>query len=190
VNIAILVMAAGYSRRFRQSGRGNKLAAVMQGKPVLQHTLDNVRATGLDCYVVARPDDRQLHALMSEERIVRCSSEGLGESIAAGVNATADYGGWLITLADMPFIQPSSYRAISEALRDSRLVRAQVDGIQGHPVGFQQSFYSQLCALQGDKGARELLNADAVTFVDLTDRGCITDIDTIEDITRANQAEC
>jgi len=187
VNIVILVMAAGYSSRFRQSGQGNKLAAIMQGKPLLQHTLDNVRATGFDFYVVARPEDLELKDFMAQERIVTCSSEGLGESIAAGVSATAGYDGWLITLADMPFITPSSYQHIAHALRTSPLVRARIKGIQGHPVGFQQSFYPQLCALKGDKGARELLKADALTQVDLADRGCITDIDTAEDLTRCNQ---
>lgn len=187
MNIAILVMAAGYSRRFRQSGRGNKLAAIMQNQPVIQHTLENVRATGFDFYVVARPEDLELRSFMSQVHIITCPSEGLGESIAAGVSATADYDGWLITLADMPFIMPSTYLAIGEALKISPLVRAEVNGIPGHPVGFQHSFYPQLCALQGDRGARELLKVDAVTMVNVADRGCITDIDTLEDLTRFNQ---
>lgn len=186
MKIAILVMAAGYSRRFRQSGHGNKLAARLQGKPVLQHTLDNVHASGFDCYMVARPEDRELHGLMTPERILTCASEGLGESIAAGVSATADYDGWLITLADMPFIKPVSYQTVGEALRTSPLVRAEVNGVYGHPVGFQQSFYPRLCALQGDRGARELLSSGSLTLVNLEDRGCITDIDSAEELRRFN----
>ncbi|MEG9523596.1 MAG: NTP transferase domain-containing protein, partial [Pantoea piersonii] len=47
MRIAILVLAAGFSRRFRESGGEHKLLASLNGKPVLQHTLEHAAATGL-----------------------------------------------------------------------------------------------------------------------------------------------
>lgn len=184
MNLAILVMAAGLSRRFRQTGHGHKLTALLNGKPLLQHTLENARATGFDVFVMTRPEDTDVHTLLSPMSLLTCASEGLGHSIAAGVSAVPNYDGWLITLADMPFITPSSYIAVAEALRTSTLARTEVKGIYGHPVGFQRSLYPQLCALRGDSGARQLLNSASLTLVSVQDDGCITDIDTYDDMVR------
>lgn len=52
---AILILAAGHSRRFRQANREHKLLALLNDKPVLQHTLEQASATGMDVYVVTRP---------------------------------------------------------------------------------------------------------------------------------------
>ncbi|UBN56254.1 NTP transferase domain-containing protein [Pantoea agglomerans] len=184
MRIAILVMAAGFSRRFKASSGEHKLLASLNGRPVLQHTLDHAVATGLDVFVVTRPEDRAIHTLIPAGRAVICRSAGIGDSIAAGVKATADYDGWLITLGDMPFIAEESLLAVADALHHAPLVRAQVEGKPGHPVGFQHAFYSALAALTGDSGARGVLNSAPCRAVALTDKGCLLDIDTRSDLQR------
>ena len=42
---------------------------------------------------------------------------GMGHSLAAGVRAAPGAAGWIVALADMPFIQPASHRAVVAALR-------------------------------------------------------------------------
>ncbi|PJZ04258.1 nucleotidyltransferase family protein [Pantoea rodasii] len=177
-------MAAGLSRRFRETGHGNKLNAMLNGKAVLQHAFDNARASGMDVFVLTRPEDEQLHQLLPSPSLLKYTSEGLSDSIAASVRAVPDYDGWLIALGDMPFISPSSFQAVSKGLQVSAMARADVDGIIGHPVGFSRALYPQLIALRGDTGARGLLSSVSLTTVSLHDRGCLTDIDTYEDLLR------
>lgn len=186
MKLAILVLAAGYSRRFKQIGAEHKLLALLKGKPILQHTLDNAWATGMDVFVITRPEDRQIHSLCKGTYLVKCSSNGIGDSIAAGVKACANYDGWLITLADMPFITTASYLAVSQTLQHYPMVRTNVNGVLGHPVGFQKKFYSALTRLAGDVGARTLMEASSLSLIHLTDLGCLQDIDTFSDLCHFN----
>ena len=51
----VVVLASGRGERFIASGgAGNKLQALLAGKPVLQHTLDAVRASGLPWHLNRR----------------------------------------------------------------------------------------------------------------------------------------
>ncbi|MCY7307212.1 MAG: NTP transferase domain-containing protein, partial [Rhodoferax sp.] len=117
----VIVLAAGRGERFAASG-GNthKQAARLAGKPVLQHVLDAVQASGLPHHVV-RAD---------------AARPGMGDSIAAGVRATPDAAGWLILPGDLPLVQGASLRAVADALAQHAVVVASYQGMRGHPVGF------------------------------------------------------
>lgn len=177
MNSAVLVMAAGFGRRFRQAGGETKLLAKLNGKPILQHTLEKARATGRPVLVVSRPEDKAIHRLSGSEGLILCSSQGLGESLAAGVRACSDFDGWIITLGDMPWLQTSSYLAVIQALETYPLVRPVINEQPGHPVGFQRQFYSALSSLSGDTGAKALLQNFPVHFIELQDQGCLLDVD-------------
>jgi molybdenum cofactor cytidylyltransferase len=189
MKIAVLVMAAGFSRRFKAGGGEHKLLALLNGKPVLQHTLAHVAATGLDFFVVTRPEDAPIQALIPAGRAVICRSEGIGDSIAAGVKAAAEYDGWLVTLGDMPFLTGESLLAVASALHHAPLARAEVAGKPGHPVGFQRAFYPALISLSGDTGARAVINSALCQMVRLADKGCVLDIDTPLDLQRGTGIE-
>jgi molybdenum cofactor cytidylyltransferase len=59
---------------------------------------------------------------------------------------------------------------------------AAAHGHQGHPVLWARSFFAEIAALKGDKGARALLdrNAAMVTQIETGDDAPLTDIDTLE----------
>ena len=174
---AILVRAAGFGRRFREQGGGQKLLAKIRGLPILSHSLNQALATGADVFVVTQPEDRAIHSLLSGCQPVYCQSRGLGESIAAGVHAAATYDGWIVALGDMPWLKTSSYLAVMDALRSEQVVRPWVNNQPGHPVGFSKFFYSQLVALEHDEGARSLLTTHPATLLPLDDPGCLSDVD-------------
>lgn len=184
---AILVMAAGLSRRFKQAGAGHKLLATFEGKTVLQHTLEQAKATGREVFVVSQPDDVAIHRLTDPLSRVFCASGGLGDSIAAGVRACKEYDGWLIALGDMPWLTTASYQAVLKALENFPVVRPVINGMPGHPVGFQATFYAALTALQGDTGAKELLRYNPPHTVRLKDRGCLLDVDYPEALAGSSQ---
>ena len=167
----VLVLASGRGERFVASGgRGSKLKALLAGKPVLQHTLAAVRASGLPFHV----ED--------------AGHPGMGDSIAAGVRATADAGGWLVLPGDLPLIAPASLRAVAAALADASLVLPFHEGTRGHPVGFAAEHGPALQALSGAEGAAAIVRASRPLRLDLADPGIVTDIDTVADLARAEQA--
>jgi molybdenum cofactor cytidylyltransferase len=119
--------------------------------------------------------------------VVGCSDadRGMGHSLACGVRAAGDARGWIVALADMPWIAPATIRAVVAALAGGApIVVPRVAGERGHPVGFAAAFLGELTALQGDQGARSLLRVHAmhVVHVDVADRGAIRDVDIPADL--------
>jgi molybdenum cofactor cytidylyltransferase len=115
-------------------------------------------------------------------------ASGLGSSIAVGVSASADAGGWLIALGDMPWIRTDTIRAVAEALLDGAALAAPTyDGRRGHPVGFSSCWQPRLLSLTGDAGARSLIqDAQAeATLLPRRDPGILMDIDRPRDLARA-----
>lgn len=168
----VLVLASGRGERFRASGgQTHKLQADLGGRPVLQRTLDAVRASGLAWHL-----EDQGHP-------------GMGDSIAAAVRATAQAPGWLILPGDLPLVRPDSLQRVAEALSVWPVVLPRHVGEKGHPVGFSAVCREGLLGLSGDMGAASVLRQwqaqGQVLTLDLDDAGIVTDIDTLEDLARA-----
>ncbi len=171
---AVVVLASGRGERFVASGgTGSKLLALLAGKPVLQWTLDAVRASGLAWHL-----EDAGHA-------------GMGDSIAAGVRATSGAGGWLILPGDLPLVQPASLRRVAAALAGHGVVLPMHQGVQGHPVGFAADCIDALLALSGPQGAAQIVRTqrecNRVLQLELDDPGVVTDIDSVQDLARAEQ---
>jgi molybdenum cofactor cytidylyltransferase len=172
---AVVVLASGRGERFVASGgSGSKLQALLAGKPVLQHTLDAVRASGLAWHL----ED--------------AGHEGMGDSIAAGVRATRDAGGWLILPGDLPLLRPDSLRRVAAAVSAGYGVVLPTHlRRQGHPVGFGPQCREALLQLTGAQGAASIAKAQKAAGhaleMELDDPGVVTDIDTLADLARAEQ---
>jgi len=177
----IVITAAGRGERFIQAGgSGNKLNALLQGKTVFEHTLQQALASGLPVQVVTRPENLPVQQVCAAYQVpcTLLASGGLGESIAAGVAATANWNGWLIHLADMPFVSPQIFVQVAAALSQHNIVRPSFQHQPGHPVGFTAILRKQLCALHGDNGARELLRSHGEVYLLYLDQpGIVQDID-------------
>ena len=172
----VVVLAAGQGQRFRASGaQTGKLQAQLHGRSVLEHTLAAVAATGLRAVLV--------------ENSPLWRSEGMGHSIARGVALSPDASGWLILPGDLPAISPQSLRAVAQALQAlGGVVRPQIQGQWGHPVGFSAAWKDQLQQLTGDNGAQSVVRAaqaqNQLQAVVLQDWGALADTDTLADLAR------
>jgi len=116
-------------------------------------------------------------------RIVSCASadEGMGRSLASGVMATSGAAGWVVALADMPWIAAATIRAVADALGEgASIVAPRYRGARGHPVAFSRRHFAALCALQGDEGARSIVAAhsDELKLLDVDDAAIVRDVDT------------
>jgi molybdenum cofactor cytidylyltransferase len=184
-----VLLAAGAARRFG----GGKLAQPLPGSTtaLVVAAWRNLVAVLPDSIAVCRPDDAVVRSLLARHGIphVTCPEAdlGMGHSLARGVEAAQPAAGWLIALGDMPCVAPASISAVAEALRQGAGIAIPVHaGQRGHPVGFAARFGTALRALQGDAGARAVVqaNAGAVKLVPLEDAGILADVDTPEDLAR------
>ncbi len=161
----VIILASGRGERFTASGGvTHKLQAQLMGKTVLQHTLDAVRRSSLPWH-------------LEDE-----GHPGMGDSIAAAVQKTSQANGWLILPADLPLILSSSIRAVAIALMTQEVVVPVYRGQRGHPVGFSAGCREALLNLQGDSGAARVVRSHVAMELHLDDMGCVSDIDTVEDI--------
>lgn len=188
-SVGVIVLAAGQGSRFRQvAGAGSdKLVADCAGRDgavrsVIEQVLVSLPA-GLVKRVLVTTEDRPQVIRMAQAygfEIVLVESTGMGDSIAAGVAACPQLGGWLIVLGDMPFILPSTVEQVVAGIVDDGVSVPVIDGEYGHPVGFGRVFGPGLMALSGDRGAKPLFASAKVVEVAVDDPGVLWDVDVPE----------
>jgi molybdenum cofactor cytidylyltransferase len=186
-----LLLAAGRGTRFDPSGVQNKLLAPLaDGTPVACAAAHALLATLANVIALVRPGAEALaHALNEAGCDVFFSPDaerGMGATLAAGVRATAESEGWIVALADMPWIAPTTIETLARRLdRGASIVAPVYRGRRGHPVAFGAMHRDALSSLDGDIGARSLLASNEVTTIDVDDAGILADIDTHADLQRA-----
>jgi len=178
-----LLLAAGSASRF---GSDKLRHALPHGVPIAVQALRHLAAEVREVFAVVKPGSESLFA--SEKcRVVVCErhEEGMGASLACAARAAGPRAGYLVALADMPFIRPSSIAAVRASLEaGAALAAPYFRARRGHPVGFSRRFHEELAALNGDEGARALLEAHAATLVKVPtgDPGVVRDIDRPDDL--------
>lgn len=181
-----ILLAAGSGSRFG----GDKLLHPMpDGVAIAAHAARNLIAAGLDVTAVVRPGDFPLADMLEQEgclvTVCQEAARGMGTTLAHGVAAERNADGWIIALADMPRIRPATIGAVVTALGQGATIAApRFQNQRGHPVGFSARLRSDLIALDGDQGARAVLDRhrDEVRLIECDDPGVLYDIDRTTDI--------
>ena len=176
-----ILLAAGQGKRFGADkllhpladGTPLALAAARQLQAALPHSIAVVADTEgelarhlawLGLQVVANPQ----------------AAQGMGTSIACGVAASSTARGWVIALADMPWVPPAVIRAVADTLAQGAAIAAPAcRGRRGHPVGFAACHGAALQQLRGDAGARGILAAHraSLQLIETAEQGVLLDID-------------
>lgn len=185
-DIVGVLLAAGMGRRFG----GDKLSARLGNDESIALKAVRTLSQGVDRVVaVVRSDCDGVGALLASAgfTVVICDTAhlGMGHSLACGVHAACDADGWLIALADMPWIQAATIRQLASRLRQgSAIVAPEFNGLRGHPVGFARRFRAELEALSGDQGAKSLIqrHADCLELMATGDPGVLQDVDFPHDL--------
>jgi molybdenum cofactor cytidylyltransferase len=156
-----VVLAAGESRRF---GRP-KLALRFEGVPLLRRAVDAAAGGGCtDIVVVLGAAAEAYEPLLagSPARIVINPhyKEGMSTSIRAGIEALRpECAAAVILLADQPRIDGTVIQALLGTYRSSgrRIVTARYGEVRGAPVLFDRALFLHLLVLDGDHGARTVV---------------------------------
>jgi molybdenum cofactor cytidylyltransferase len=181
--IAGILLAAGAARRF---GANKLLVPLPDGTPMALAAALALKAAVPHSAAVIRRGEHELASLLGEAGllVVPCAraEEGLSASLRCGIEATAEADGWLVALADMPFVKVETIARLAAALAEPRpaaIVAPLYRGQRGHPVGFARRYRAELAALDGDEGARVLLerHRERLHLVEVDDPGVVLDID-------------
>jgi len=205
-----IILAAGKGERF---GGDKCLARLPNGVAMGVAAASNLAPFVDQLICVVRPQDRllQTELLRAGLKTVICqdADAGMSASLRAGIKASPNGSNWIIALADMPLIKPSTYQAIvTEAIKQAKdlkhtkatkhdqtvsatqhsIIVPSYQGQDGHPVYFPAKFRDELLALSGDRGAKKLLHQypEFVQRIALDDAGILQDFDTRADFEAFN----
>lgn len=180
-----IVLAAGRSSRM---GGPNKLLATFDGMPLIRRVVEATMAGGARKTVVVTGHQAQ----RVEAALVGTGVDfvhngdfaaGLSTSIKAGLAALDEAAaGALVVLGDMPGVGAGDLRRMVKAFRGSEgrsIVRATHAGKRGNPVLLPRRLFAEIARLEGDAGARHLVENDALPVIDVELGSAATmDVDT------------
>lgn len=188
MKIVGILLAAGSGSRFG----GNKLSHPLpDGTPIGVASLRNLKRALPQVIAVVRSADTGLRDLLTDEGVAVHLCEdahlGMARSFVCGIAASQDADGWVIALGDMPFLLPQTIMTIAGRIAQAGGIAIPAyRGARGHPVGFSRRYRDELLKLQGDEGARSVIDRHPgdLDVVDCGDRGILRDIDTPADLAR------
>jgi CTP:molybdopterin cytidylyltransferase MocA len=184
--VAAVVLAAGASSRM---GGTQKLLLEFDGRPMVRHAVEAASEGGCHQTVVVYAAKEVKDALDGAAELVYNpdAKEGMSTSLRAGLNALrSDMEAALVMLGDQPLV---GSRSVSTLLRSwrregSRPAVAMAGSEQKKwtpPVVLARELWSELDALEGDSGARQLLDAHPELLDIVPAQGRSDDIDTADD---------
>jgi molybdenum cofactor cytidylyltransferase len=186
--IAGIVLAAGRSTRM---GAGNKLLQEVRGKPLVRHAVEaQIASRAAPVIVVTGHQQDEVRAALAGLDVTfvhnPAFADGLAGSLKAGLAALpADIPGVVVSLGDMPNVTAGVIDRLAQAFADrpdAFAVAPTLLGQRGNPVLLARQLFPEVAKLEGDQGARRLLDAagDAVEEIALDDPAIALDIDTPE----------
>jgi len=185
---AAIILAAGGGTRFE--GATHKLRADISGRPVLQHALDAVLATGFDEVILVVGDDDYADVVGDNQVSVVTAtkwSDGQAESLTAGIDHARASGhtAVVVGLADQPLVGTGTWEALRLA-EGSPVAAANFGGVRRPPTRLDASVWDRLPST-GDAGARVLFSESPDLVTDVVCSGYPLDVDTVDALARAEQ---
>ena len=197
--ISAVILAAGESRRM---GKQNKLLLPVGGEALLVKFVKSVCDSDVDQVLVvigheAEKIKMELNNFSLSFVYNPNFSEGMTTSIKSGVkDVSPDCDGFLICLADMPFINTPEINKLIHAYvrnrkKENRLIIVPVfQGNRGNPVLFSCEFRNDILEHKKESGCKEIImnNSESVKEIEMDDDNILLDVDTHEDYQRVIEA--
>ncbi len=160
MNLSLVVLAAGASRRF---GEANKLLQPLAGQPLLCHTLELTAALPvMQRVAVCSAETAPLAEAAGFTVLLNPQPElGQSHSLRMGLAACRQSDGCLFLTGDQPFLSGDTLRRLITAWQEEPqgIWGCEFEGRFSIPSIFPAAVYGELLAQDGDVGGREVMRA-------------------------------
>ena len=185
MRLACLLLAAGGGSRFG----GRKQLAPIDGKPMLLHRLATLAPlfAGNLYTVLGAYRDEILPLVNDSTRVIEHARwrDGIGSSIAVGVDEITSggrYDGILIALLDQVRLTKSDFKRLIDQFDGRRIAASWYSGAAGVPAIFPATLFDRLRRLEGDRGAKSILQQMMSEVIQVPMPKAAQDIDSPSDI--------
>jgi molybdenum cofactor cytidylyltransferase len=191
-DVAAIILAAGQASRFGAGPEDTKLAADLDGKPLIVHVAEAALASRADPIVVVtgHAAEKVLSSLAGLDFFFvhnGAYADGLSSSLKAGIAALpARIEGVVVLLADMPFVTGAVIDQLIACFEasgiDAEAVVPVHNGRRGNPVLIGRRLFGDIATLAGDRGAAALLKQEGRRILEckVDNAGIEIDVDTRE----------
>jgi molybdenum cofactor cytidylyltransferase len=192
--ISAIFLAAGLSSRMEGE---NKLLMTLNGKTILQLTLESILASEvMEVIVVVGHQQENVRETIERNKypvkIVENEDykSGMTSSIQAGIRHASEFcEGYIICMGDMPLLETRHYNSVILGFRKSFIFQKDCiiipffDGRRGNPVIFSSAYKSEILAHKKPEGLKEVIEKypEKVSKIPMETKIRILDIDKKED---------
>ncbi len=187
MKVAVVILAAGVATRMQSIKQllPYKDSSLL-GNAIQSAIESNASATicvlGANAEIIQKTIEKEAVSIIINENW----ASGLGSSIAHSVNFVEKYfpdiEGIVFTLADQPFVTTKYINLILDTALDSEKIYAsQYPETIGVPVLFPKKYFGDLKKIEGEQGAKKLLQIYQHQVIPISPDFINMDIDTPED---------
>jgi molybdenum cofactor cytidylyltransferase len=186
--IGLIILAAGSATRM---GRPKQLLSY-QGRSLILHAVEVALASLCQPIIVilgAYAEQIKPKLMLKAVQVVENSQwqEGMSSSIRAGISmllkTNSKVDAVIISLADQPLVSPQIFNQLIQSYQETQkvIIASKYNETTGVPALFSNALFPELMQLEGDKGAKALIQKYIDTGLILLIPEAAIDIDTPDD---------
>jgi len=183
-----LLLAAGSSSRMGKP----KMLLAFNGKTFLQHAIDEIKNSNTSgLIVVTGCYHQQLTEILLPQQINFFENKNWEEGMGASIQTGIDYimqqypatDNIIIAVCDQPYISSSLLNELITAKQKTGkgIIAAAYNNTEGTPVLFDKKYFKELAQLNGQYGAKKIVQQHRNDIMTIDFPEGVIDIDTAED---------
>ena len=165
MKLGCLLTAAGSGSRFGE----DKLQLPVAGQPMGVHALEVLSKAPFDLRVLVTSEDKEYLIDAAKKQgyaivINPAPERGMSSSVRLGtehIDRSGAYDGILYAVADQPHLTAATVERLIKAFVNAPdcIWAPEANGKRGNPVIFPATLFSELLAVTGDRGGRQVIAA-------------------------------
>ena len=185
--ISAILLAAGQSKRMKGE---NKLVKKIKDIPLIKHSINNILFSSIDELIVVLGYQKEIIKKLIDKnekiKIVfnKNFESGMSSSIKIGLNnLSKSTDAFFICLGDMPMVSQDTYNKLIKSKNNKEIIIPTYNGEQGNPILFSKTIKDQIMKIQGDVGAKKILelNKSKILSVEIANQSIKKDFNVKED---------
>ena len=173
-----IILAGGFSSRTQT----NKMCLLIDGKPMIIHTIEAMKPFVTKIIVVTGHFDQEIRKVIKEDETIQIVynkdyTKGMFSSVLCGVKYVND--DFFIVPGDIPFISADTYQTLLKGTKPVRYPTYQEK--DGHPLFIKKELIAELLKEDLDSNLRLFRDKQSKETMPVNDKNILKDIDTLED---------